>query len=107
MEGRMTVCNMAIEAGARAGMVAVDQTTIDYVKGRDFAPKAEHWDAAVADWQQLVSDDDAVFDTVIEIDGSAIEPAAGEKEAAPTPAPEPATAEEAPATQEAPAEAAE
>jgi len=74
MEGRMTVCNMAIEAGARAGMVAVDQTTIDYVKGRDFAPKAEHWDAAVAQWRELVSDDDAIFDTVVEIDGSSIQP---------------------------------
>ena len=74
MEGRMTVCNMAIEAGARAGMVAVDQTTIDYVKGRDFAPKGELWDAAVTDWQTLVSDEDAVFDLVIEMDGAAIKP---------------------------------
>ncbi|MGH1441045.1 MAG: 3-isopropylmalate dehydratase large subunit, partial [Cellvibrionaceae bacterium] len=74
MEGRMTVCNMAIEAGARAGMVAVDQTTIDYVKGRDFAPKAEHWEAAVAEWRSLVSDEGAVFDTVVEIDGSSIQP---------------------------------
>ncbi len=74
MEGRMTVCNMAIEAGARAGMVAVDQTTIDYVKGRDFAPKAEHWDAAVAEWRELVSDDNAVFDKVVEIDGAQIGP---------------------------------
>ncbi|HAJ72311.1 MAG TPA: 3-isopropylmalate dehydratase large subunit, partial [Methylophilaceae bacterium] len=53
MEGRMTLCNMAIEAGARAGMVAVDDTTIDYVKGRPFAPKAEQWDAAVAYWRTL------------------------------------------------------
>ncbi len=74
MEGRMTVCNMAIEAGARAGMVAVDQTTIDYVKGRDFAPRAEHWDAAVAEWRELVSDNNAVFDKVVEIDGSQIGP---------------------------------
>ena len=74
MEGRMTVCNMAIEAGARAGMVAVDQTTLDYVKGRDFAPKAEHWEAAVAQWRDLVSDQDALFDRVVEMDGSEIEP---------------------------------
>lgn len=74
MEGRMTVCNMAIEAGARAGMVAVDQTTIDYVKGRDFAPKGEQWDTAVASWRRLVSDENAVFDKVVEIDGSVIKP---------------------------------
>lgn len=74
MEGRMTVCNMAIEAGARAGMVAVDQTTIDYVKGRDFAPNDEHWDAAVSEWRNLVSDEGAVFDHVVELDGSAIKP---------------------------------
>lgn len=74
MEGRMTVCNMAIEAGARAGMVAVDQTTIDYVKGRDFAPKAEHWDAAVAQWRDLVSDKGAEFDIVVEMDGASIKP---------------------------------
>ena len=74
MEGRMTVCNMAIEAGARAGMVAVDQTTIDYVQGRDFAPKGAHWPAAVADWLSLVSDENAHFDSVIEIDGPSIKP---------------------------------
>ncbi len=74
IEGRMTVCNMAIEAGARAGMVAVDDKTIDYVKGRDFAPKADQWDAAVAAWQDLHSDADAAFDKVVEIDGSAIKP---------------------------------
>ncbi|MGH1486092.1 MAG: 3-isopropylmalate dehydratase large subunit [Cellvibrionaceae bacterium] len=74
MEGRMTVCNMAIEAGARAGMVAVDQTTIDYVQGRDFAPKDEHWSAAVTDWIKLVSDEGAYFDSVIEIDGASIKP---------------------------------
>jgi 3-isopropylmalate/(R)-2-methylmalate dehydratase large subunit len=74
MEGRMTVCNMAIEAGARAGMVAVDDTTIDYVKGRTYAPKGDQWEAAVADWRNLVSDDDAVFDKVVEIDGSQIKP---------------------------------
>jgi len=74
MEGRMTVCNMAIEAGARAGMVAVDQTTIDYVQGRTYAPKGEDWDRAVASWKALVSDEDAVFDKVVEIDGSRIQP---------------------------------
>jgi len=74
MEGRMTVCNMSIEAGARAGMVAVDQTTIDYIKGRPFAPGEEHWDAAVAAWMDLKSDDDAVFDKVVRIDAATIEP---------------------------------
>ncbi len=74
MEGRMTVCNMAIEAGARAGMVAVDDKTIDYVRGRDFAPKQEHWDQAETYWRALVSDDDAEFDKVVVIDGSAIQP---------------------------------
>ena len=74
VEGRMTVCNMAIEAGARAGMVAVDQKTIDYVKGRPYAPQGELWDKAVAAWSQLHSDDDAVFDHVIEIDANQIAP---------------------------------
>ncbi|MEO0442182.1 MAG: 3-isopropylmalate dehydratase large subunit [Pseudomonadota bacterium] len=74
MEGRMTVCNMAIEAGARAGMVAVDQTTIDYVKDRDFAPKAEDWDAAVTQWRDLISDPGAVFDALVEMDGADIKP---------------------------------
>lgn len=74
MEGRMTVCNMAIEAGARAGMVAVDQTTLDYVQGRTYAPKGELWDRAVAEWSQLHSDPDAEFDKVVVIDGSQIEP---------------------------------
>lgn len=74
MEGRMTVCNMAIEAGARAGMIAVDDTTIDYIKGRPFAPSAEHWDAAVAAWRDLRSDDDAVFDHVVRLDAASIEP---------------------------------
>lgn len=74
MEGRMTVCNMAIEGGARVGMVAVDQTTIDYVKGRPFAPKGEQWDMAVANWQNLHSDDDAEFDHVVVLDGSKIAP---------------------------------
>lgn len=74
MEGRMTICNMSIEAGARVGMVAVDQTTIDYVKGRPFAPVPEYWEQAVAVWRGLVSDEDAVFDTVIELDATKIKP---------------------------------
>ena len=74
MEGRMTVCNMAIEAGARAGMVAVDQTTIDYLEGRPWAPKGAMWGQAVAQWRDLVSDPDAEFDKVVRIDAAAIEP---------------------------------
>jgi 3-isopropylmalate/(R)-2-methylmalate dehydratase large subunit len=74
MEGRMTVCNMAIEAGARSGMVAVDQTTIDYFKGRPYAPEGELWDLAVADWKTLHSDEGAHFDRVVEIDATRIEP---------------------------------
>ena len=74
IEGRMTVCNMAIEAGARAGMVAVDEKTIDYVKGRPFAPKPEHWERAVAAWRELHSDDDAVFDHEVVIDAAGIQP---------------------------------
>lgn len=74
MEGRMTVCNMAIEAGARVGLVAVDQTTIDYFDGRPFAPKGEQWEAAVAQWRDLVSDADAEFDAVVEIHAEDIEP---------------------------------
>ena len=74
MEGRMTLCNMAIEAGARAGMVAVDATTIDYVKDRPYSPKGAAWDQAVAWWNTLHSDADAVFDRVLELDAAAIEP---------------------------------
>ncbi|MCC7095781.1 MAG: 3-isopropylmalate dehydratase large subunit [Thermomonas sp.] len=74
MEGRMTLCNMAIEAGARVGMVAVDQTTLDYVRGRPFAPQGAQWDAAVALWRGLVSDDDAVFDTVVRLRAEDIQP---------------------------------
>ncbi|WP_308366666.1 MULTISPECIES: 3-isopropylmalate dehydratase large subunit [unclassified Microbulbifer] len=74
MEGRMTVCNMAIEAGARAGMVAVDQVTLDYVKGKPYAPKGEQWDKAVEAWSRLHSDDDAVFDAVVELAAEEIEP---------------------------------
>ncbi|MCP5160421.1 MAG: 3-isopropylmalate dehydratase large subunit [Hahellaceae bacterium] len=74
MEGRMTLCNMAIEAGARAGMVAVDQTTIDYVKGRTYAPKGELWEKAVAAWSDLHSDADAKFDAIVELNGADIKP---------------------------------
>ncbi|MHB9101263.1 MAG: 3-isopropylmalate dehydratase large subunit [Sulfuricella sp.] len=74
MEGRMTLCNMAIEAGARAGMVAVDDTTINYIKGRPFAPKGKLWDQAVAYWHTLVSDDGAHFDAGVELDAAAIKP---------------------------------
>ncbi len=74
MEGRMTVCNMAIEAGARVGLVAVDQTTIDYVEGRPYAPKGEEWQRAVEIWRNLKSDDGAQFDKVIELDATLIEP---------------------------------
>ncbi|WCE09814.1 3-isopropylmalate dehydratase large subunit [Pseudomonas sp. JBR1] len=74
MEGRMTICNMSIEAGARVGMVAVDQTTIDYVEGRPFAPTGAVWEAAVAEWRGLVSDADAHFDTVVELDAAQIKP---------------------------------
>jgi 3-isopropylmalate/(R)-2-methylmalate dehydratase large subunit len=74
MEGRMTVCNMAIEAGARAGLVAVDETTLAYVKGREFAPKGPEWDQAVACWRTLHSDPDAHFDSVVELDAAQIRP---------------------------------
>ncbi|MBK6957973.1 MAG: 3-isopropylmalate dehydratase large subunit [Nitrosomonas sp.] len=74
MEGRMTLCNMAIEAGARAGMVAVDDTTINYIKGRPFAPKGELWDRAVAYWRTLQSDADAVFDRTVALDAAQIKP---------------------------------
>jgi len=74
MEGRMTICNMAIEAGARAGMVAVDDTTINYVKGRPFAPTGEQWERAVDYWRTLHSDPDAKFDTVVELNAEEIRP---------------------------------
>jgi 3-isopropylmalate/(R)-2-methylmalate dehydratase large subunit len=74
MEGRMTLCNMAIEAGARAGLVAVDDTTIAYLKDRPFAPKGELWDRAVTYWRTLVSDPDARFDAVVDIDATRINP---------------------------------
>ncbi|GGK86358.1 3-isopropylmalate dehydratase large subunit [Curtobacterium luteum] len=74
MEGRMTICNMSIEAGARAGMVAPDQTTYDYVQGRDHAPTGQDWDDAVAYWDTLATDDDAVFDAEVFIDADELEP---------------------------------
>ncbi len=74
MEGRMTVCNMTIEAGARAGLIACDQTTLDYVKGRPFAPQGELWEQAVACWSDLHTDDDAEFDKEIVINAADIEP---------------------------------
>ncbi|MEJ2508701.1 MAG: 3-isopropylmalate dehydratase large subunit [Gammaproteobacteria bacterium] len=74
VEGRMTVCNMTIEAGARAGMVAVDEKTIDYLRDRPYAPKGELWDKAVAAWHELHSDADAQFDHVLHIDAASIRP---------------------------------
>lgn len=74
VEGRMTICNMAIEAGARVGLVAVDDKTIDYFKGRPFSPVNDQWDAAVANWSSLVSDSDAVFDKVVNISAEDIKP---------------------------------
>ncbi|WP_137718449.1 3-isopropylmalate dehydratase large subunit [Methylobacillus flagellatus] len=74
MEGRMTVCNLAIEAGARSGMVAADDKTAAYLKGRTHAPKGANWDAAVEYWKTLHSDADAVFDAVVEINGAEIQP---------------------------------
>ncbi len=74
MEGRMTICNMSIEAGARVGLVATDATAVAYVEGRPYAPKGEQWKQAVESWKDLVSDDDAVFDTVVELDASQIKP---------------------------------
>lgn len=74
MEGRMTLCNMAIEAGARSGLVAVDQTTIDYIKNRHFAPQGELWDQAVSYWHTLVSDEGAHFDKTYHFNAADIEP---------------------------------
>ncbi|KJK19410.1 3-isopropylmalate dehydratase large subunit [Pseudomonas sp. NPDC087612] len=74
VEGRMTICNMSIEAGARVGLVATDEKTVEYVKGRPYAPKGEQWAQAVEAWKDLVSDADAVFDTVIELDAAQIKP---------------------------------
>jgi 3-isopropylmalate/(R)-2-methylmalate dehydratase large subunit len=74
MEGRMTVCNMSIEAGAKAGMIAPDDTTFEYLKGLAHAPEGDAWDQALREWRQLPTDDDATFDAEVVIDGSAIEP---------------------------------
>ncbi|MGP7735385.1 3-isopropylmalate dehydratase large subunit [Oceanimonas smirnovii] len=74
MEARMTICNMAIELGAKAGLVAPDQTTFDYLKNKPFAPEGEQWEQAVAYWNTLKSDEGAEFDAVVELDGAAIAP---------------------------------
>ena len=74
MEARMTVCNMSIEAGARAGMIAPDDTTFAYLQGRPHAPQAELWEQAVADWRDLVTDEDAVFDHEVSIDAASLSP---------------------------------
>jgi len=103
MEGRMTVCNMSIEAGARAGMIAPDQTTVDWLKGRQHAPQGAAWDRAVSDWLSLASDADATFDAEVRIDGAAIRPMAtwgttpdaGSAIGEPVPAPRDASGEKA------------
>ena len=74
IEGRMTICNMSIEAGARAGLVGVDDTTLGYIKGRPFAPSGEDWDQAANAWRELVSDHDAMFDRIVDLEGADIEP---------------------------------
>lgn len=74
MDGRMTVCNMSIEAGARAGMIAPDETTFGYLKGREFAPKGTDWDAAVERWKQLRTDEGASYDKTVTIDANTLEP---------------------------------
>ena len=74
IEGRMTICNMSIEAGARAGLVGVDDTTLGYIKGRPFAPSDEDWEQAANAWRELVSDHDAMFDRIVELEGADIEP---------------------------------
>ncbi len=74
MEGRMTVCNMSIEAGARAGMIAPDEKTFAYLKGRDFVPHGAEWEEALAEWQGLATDEGATFDTLVELNGSEIAP---------------------------------
>ncbi|RVW04724.1 3-isopropylmalate dehydratase large subunit [Rhodococcus spongiicola] len=74
MEARMTICNMSIEAGARAGMIAPDETTYEFIKGRPHAPQGADWDAAVAAWEQLKTDDDAVFDAEVHIDATSLTP---------------------------------
>jgi 3-isopropylmalate/(R)-2-methylmalate dehydratase large subunit len=74
MEQRMTVCNMSIEAGAKAGLIAPDDKTIEYIRGREFAPSEAHWDDAVCYWKSLYTDQDAQFDSVVELDAADIEP---------------------------------
>src|ERR1700736_1369671 len=74
MEGRMTICNMSIEAGARAGMVAPDETTFEFLRGRPHAPTGAQWDVAVAEWERLRTDEDAEFDTEIHIDAASLSP---------------------------------
>lgn len=74
MEGRMTLCNLSIEGGARAGLIAPDDTTFAYMKGRPAAPKGDEWIAAEAYWRTLVSDEDAAWDRIVEIDGASVEP---------------------------------
>ena len=74
MEGRMTVCNMSIEAGAKAGLIAADEKTFEFLKGRPFAPQGEAWEIAVANWREFTSDDDAHFDKTVEIDAAELEP---------------------------------
>ena len=74
MDGRMTVCNMSIEGGARAGMIAPDETTFEYVKGRQFAPKGAELEAAIEEWRKLPTDQGAAFDRLVEIDGASLEP---------------------------------
>ena len=105
MEGRMTVCNMSIEAGAKAGLIAPDETTFEYLHGRDQAPKGADWDAALADWQQLYSDDDAVWDKEVVLDAARIAPHVtwgtnpGQVASIDTPIPDPASFDN-PTTQE-------
>ncbi len=74
MEGRMTICNMAIEAGARAGLIAVDETTVEYVKGRPYAPHGQQWEQALVAWRELHSDPDALFERIVELRGADIKP---------------------------------
>lgn len=74
MDARMTICNMSIEAGARAGMIAPDEVTFEYLKGRPHAPEGEMWDKAVEYWKTLKTDDDAVFDKEVTINAEDLEP---------------------------------
>jgi len=74
MEGRMTLCNLSIESGARGGMIAPDETTFEYIKGREFAPKGEEWENELAKWKELKSDEGAVFDSELTFDAADIEP---------------------------------